>query len=76
VLKEERETIEQVRAKFDDEIMATEGIESISTGLNEKGEVCLMLNTSAPVEQVQAKLPKEIFKIPVEITYIGKISAQ
>lgn len=68
--------IEQLRARFDDLIMAIDGVESVSIGLNEQDKACLMLVTSVPVEQVRAKLPKEIFKIPVKITYIGKISAQ
>lgn len=76
MLKEEIQKIEQMRAKFDDMIMAIDGVESVSIGLNEQGKVCLMLGTSVPVEQVQAKLPKEILEMPVEISYIGKISAQ
>ena len=68
--------IEQARAKFDDLIMAIDGVESVSIGLNEQGRACLMLGTSVPVEQVRAKLPKEILEIPVEIAYIGKISTQ
>jgi len=76
VLKEEMRQIEQVRAKYDDQILATDGVESVSVGLNEQGEACLMLGTSLPVEQVRARLPKDIFKVPVKITYIGEISAQ
>ncbi len=72
----ELQKIEQMRARFDDTIMAIDGVESIAIGLNEKGEPCLMLGTSVPVEQIRARLPKEIFEIPVEISYIGRISAQ
>jgi len=75
-LNQDIQDIEQLRARFDDLIMAIDGVESVGIGLNEQGKACLMLGTSLPVEQVRAKLPKEIFKVPVEITYIGKISAQ
>lgn len=75
-MNQDIQDIEQLRARFDDLIMAIDGVESVGIGLNEQGKACLMLGTSLPVEQVRAKLPKEIFKVPVEITYIGKISAQ
>jgi len=76
ILNEDMRKIEQIRAKFDDVIMAIDGIESISIGLDKQGKACLMLGASVPVEQVRAKLPNEIFKIPVQIIYIGQISAQ
>ncbi|MCF6210756.1 MAG: hypothetical protein L3K24_08830 [Gammaproteobacteria bacterium] len=76
VLKKDTREIERMRAKFDSTIMAIKGVESISIGLNEQDKACLMLGTSIPVEQVRAKLPREIFNIPISIVYIGKIGAQ
>ena len=76
VLKEDVQKIDQIRAKFDDLIMAIDGVESISIGLTEQGKTCLMLGASVPVEKIRDKLPKEIFKIPVKIIYIGKVKAQ
>lgn len=76
MLKKDMQKIEQMRAKFDDSIMAIDGVESISIGLNEQGEACLMLGISVPIEKIRGKLPKEIFKIPVKIIDIGKIKAQ
>ncbi|HHH48927.1 MAG TPA: hypothetical protein ENK51_08585 [Gammaproteobacteria bacterium] len=75
-MKKEVQKIEQIRASLDGAVMAIEGVESIAIGQNEKGEPCLMIGTSLPVEQVRARLPKEVFEVPVDIFYIGEISAQ
>ncbi len=75
-LSEDRRKIEQLRARFDDSIMAIDGVESIGVGLNEKGETCLVIGVSVPAEQVRSRLPEEIFQAPVEIIDIGEVSAQ
>lgn len=72
----DKQSIENIRAKHDSEIMSVEGVVSVGTGLGKDGQPCLVIGTSVPVEEVRARLPEEIFEVCVEITHVGEIKAQ
>ncbi len=75
-MNEAQQAIETMRGRFDQQIMATEGVVSVGTGLSEDGQPCLVIGTSGPVDAVRARLPQEIFDVCVEIRHVGDIEAQ
>lgn len=75
-MNSDQQSVESVRAKFDAEIMAVDGVVSVGTGTDENGRPCLMIGTSAPPEEVKARLPEAIFEVCVEISHVGEIKAQ
>ncbi|MEZ5812444.1 MAG: hypothetical protein R3D45_13610 [Rhizobiaceae bacterium] len=75
-MNSDQQSIEAVRAKFDAEIMAVDGVVSVGTGTGRDGRPCLMIGTSAPPEDVKARLPEAIFEVCVEISPVGEIKAQ
>lgn len=75
-MNEAQQAVETMRGRFDQQIMATEGVVSVGTGLSEDGQPCLLIGTSRPVDEVKAGLPQEIFDVCVEIKHVGDIEAQ
>ncbi|MGV8075081.1 MAG: hypothetical protein AB2L11_11060 [Syntrophobacteraceae bacterium] len=69
-------TIEAMRARMEPRILATNGVVMVSTGIGKGGGYCLKIGTSVPPDEVHSRLPQEIFQVPVEIEYLGKIEAQ
>lgn len=75
-MDETQQAIEAMRGRFDQQIMATDGVVSVGTGLSQDGRPCLMIGTSAKPEDVRSRLPEDIFEVCVEITHVGDIEAQ
>lgn len=72
----EPQDVEAVKAKYETSLIGTDGVEAVSVGLGADGKPCLMIGTSLPEDQVKASLPPEIFSVPVEFKFVGKIQAQ
>ena len=72
----DKQTIAAFRARNDAEILATDGVVSIATGLNASGKPCLKIGTSVPPEGVRHKLPETLSEICHEIEFVGKVEAQ
>lgn len=68
--------IEAMKTRLESRLINTEGVESISIGLGKDGKPCLMIGLSLSEEHVREKLPMELFIIPVEFMFVGKIEAQ
>lgn len=68
--------IEKVRNAHESQIMGIEGVVMVSTGLGKDGNPCLKIGTRVPPESIRDKLPKAIFRVHVEIDYVGEIRAQ
>ncbi len=68
--------IDDMRAKMETKIISTEGVVSVSVGIGKDGRHCLKIGTSVPPDEVRSRLPQEIFQVPVEIEYVGRIEAQ
>jgi hypothetical protein len=72
----EMQEIEKIRTAHEMEIMDTDGVVMVSTGLGRDGKPCLKIGTRVPPETVRDKLPKSIFRVCVEIDFVGDIEAQ
>lgn len=68
--------IEKIRAQYETEIMAVDGVISVATGLSADGKPCLQIGTSLSPEKVRPRLPAAIFDVDVEVNYLGTIKAQ
>ena len=75
-MSNEFEAIDDMRAILEPKIMATEGVVMVSIGIGKDGKYCLKIGTSVPPDDVRSRLPQELFQVPVEIEYVGKIEAQ
>ena len=75
-MTQDNETIESIRMRYEAQILETEGVVGVSTGIDEDGTPCLMVLTSAPPESVRSALPKEIFEVCVRINDVGEIKPQ
>jgi len=76
MMEDDTQDIDHVINEYGPALLAIEGLESLSLALGKTGKPCLMIGTSKPVEKIRDALPKEIFRVDVEVTYIGKIEAQ
>jgi len=74
--EENIESIESLRAEYDTQLMELQGVVSVSTAIDKDGKPYLKIGTSIPTEEVRKKLPKELFRVPVELEYVGEIRAQ
>jgi hypothetical protein len=72
----EIEKIEDIRVHFESRIMATPGVVAVGVGTSKDGRYILVIGTDRPEDEVRAKLPPEIFSVPVQLEYMGKIEAQ
>ncbi|WDN89552.1 hypothetical protein BuS5_02520 [Desulfosarcina sp. BuS5] len=70
------QAIEKIRAKYDTQLMAINGVNSVSLGIGKNGNPCLKISTFKPAEQVRAKLPKDVLQVEVEIYCTDEIYAQ
>ena len=68
--------IESIRARYEAQILETEGVVGVSAGVDEDGTPCLMVLTAAPPESVRKALPKEIFEVCVRVKDVGEVKPQ
>lgn len=68
--------IEAIKANYESQLIAIDGVESVSIGIGSDGKPCLMIGLSLPESQVRERIPAELFTSPVEFMFIGKIGAQ
>ena len=76
IVEIEQQTIENIRIKYESQIMTTEGVVFVGNGLNKNGKPYLKIGTSVPIEDVRSALPDELFKIEVKLEFVGEIKAQ
>jgi uncharacterized secreted protein with C-terminal beta-propeller domain len=70
----EQYTIENIRTQYESQIMAISGVVFIGVGLCNNDKPCLKIGTSVPTENVRSELPKGIFKVDVELEFVGEIT--
>jgi len=69
------EHIEALRARYEEELMAIEGVVGVGTAIDEEGAPWLRILTSQPVDAVRKRLPDEVREHAV-VVYVGEIEAQ
>ncbi|HKI56113.1 MAG TPA: hypothetical protein VKB31_03085 [Trueperaceae bacterium] len=69
------EHIEALRARYEEELMAIEGVVGVGTTIDEEGAPWLRILTSQPVDAVRERLPDEVREHAV-VVYVGEIEAQ
>lgn len=72
----ETSTIDQLRARFEQQLMNIEGVVLVSTSIDDAGQPGLLIGTSVPVDEVRDKLPGALSGANVILKYVGDISAQ
>ncbi len=69
-------SIQDVKAKYEQQIITTPGVVSIGIGKNAAGNSAIIIGIEQEDETVKAALPKELDGYPVEIQNIGPVRAQ
>ena len=66
-------TIEEVKARHVDSLMALPSVVSVGIGLNEAGDPAIVVGLDAPNPDTQERIPGELEGHPVEVQIIGPI---
>ncbi|NOZ52633.1 MAG: hypothetical protein GXP08_05730 [Gammaproteobacteria bacterium] len=69
-------SIQDVKKKYVQSLMAIEGVRSIGIGKNPQGEMVIMIGLDKPRSAIPAELPTELDGYPVIIQTVGDIKAQ
>jgi len=70
------DSVQEVKKKYVQQLMAIEGVRSIGIGRNAQGEVAIIVGLDKPQTELQAQIPPELDGYPVVIQTVGKINAQ
>lgn len=60
-------SIDSIQARYQSQIIAIEGVISVSKGLYRNTNTCLKIGTSLPIEQIYPALPEGIFSTEIEV---------
>ncbi len=69
-------SIQQVKAQHEVELMAVPGVVSVGIGKNQRGEPVIIVGVEAERKEISSKIPATLGGYPVEIRSVGKITAQ
>ncbi len=69
-------SIQEVKAKYEQQIIKTPGVVSMGIGQDAKGNIAIIIGIEHEGEQIRAALPKELEGYPVEVQVTGPIRAQ
>jgi len=69
-------TIQDVKKKHVEQLMAIEGVRSIGIGKNQHGEVAIIIGLDRPLTEISAQLPENLDGYPVVTQAVGDIKAQ
>lgn len=70
------ETIQQVKAKHEGQLMSTQGVVSVGIGHDQKGQAAIIIGVESQNKLNKMNLPKELDGYPVNIQIMGTIRAQ
>lgn len=69
-------TIEEVKARHTDSLMALPSVVSVGIGLNAAGDPAIVVGLEAQNPETQAKIPEQLQGHPVEVRIVGPIRAR
>jgi len=67
--------IEDVKNRYEDQLLGQEGIVGIGTGKTSTGEMCIKVYIIEKTQKVEVVIPKELEGYKVEIEEVGEIKA-
>jgi hypothetical protein len=70
------ESIQEVKAKYEQQIIETPGVISMGIGKNAKGEIAIIIGIEHDSEKIRAALPEELDGYPLEVQVTGPVRAQ
>lgn len=70
------ESIQNVRTKHENRIMATPGVVSIGIGQDSKGQSAIVIGVESQEQLDKMSLPAELDGYPVKVEIMGTIRAQ
>ncbi len=70
------DAIQDVKAKYEKQIIATPGVVSMGIGKNAAGDTAIIIGIEKDSEKTRAALPKELDGYPIEIQTTGPARAQ
>ena len=68
--------IQDVKAKYEKQIIDTPGVVSMGIGKDAKGQTAIIIGIEQDSEKIRAALPKELDGYPVEVQTTGPARAQ
>ncbi len=69
-------SIQEVKAKYEQQIIETPGVVSMGIGKDARGEIAIIIGIERESETIRAALPKELDGYPVEVQVTGPVRAQ
>jgi hypothetical protein len=69
-------TIQEVKAKHSDRLLAMPGVVSVGIGRNPDGTAVIILGLDGPRPDTAKQLPKELDGYPVRVEVIGPVKAR
>ncbi len=67
--------IEDVKNRYEDQLLGQEGVVGIGTGKTSTGEMCIKVYIIEKTPKVKVVIPKELEGYKVEIEEVGEIKA-
>ncbi len=67
--------IEDVKNRYEDQLLGQEGVVGIGTGKTSTGEMCIKVYIIEKTQKVEVVIPKELEGYKVEIEEVGEIKA-
>ena len=68
--------IQDVKAKYEKQIIETPGVVSMGIGKDAKGQTAIIIGIEQDSDKIRAALPKELDGYPVEVQTTGPVRAQ
>lgn len=69
-------SIQEVKAKHEDRLMALPGVVSVGIGKDKEGNPVIMIGMDGPRPETEAQLPDSLEGYPVLVRIIGPVKAQ
>ena len=68
-------SIEDVRYRYDDQLLSQEGVVGVGTGETSTGEPCINVYVIEKTPELEDTIPKELDGYTIEIEEIGEVKA-
>lgn len=69
-------SIEEVKSKYEAELLSLEGVVGIGIGESKTGAACIKLYVAQKTPQIEKMAPQEVEGFAIEIEEVGEVKAQ
>ena len=70
------QSINEVKAKYQDSLLALTGVVSVGIGRAEDGTSAIIVGLDAPHPNIEPQIPQSLDNYPVVVQVVGQIKAQ